>query len=213
MDLWWKVYAKLWAVENSVKEVVIFFHENVVLCLNFGPGKSENKFENILWRYTWINVFWQHLQMNKHVYAVLLFECFTQERQSSGRARGSERVEDNGNLQKTKKNITNYSFCLFIKNVGHKNNNRNYRKTFWIFWVHQRCNDFFQVDFDKTWNYLDDTYKKTPWPPLPLFERARRAMPRFSGVPGFTNILWPMWESIIYDIEDLHWFFISSSTR
>ena len=194
-------------------EVVVFFHENALLCLNFGPGKSENKFENILWRYTWINVFWQHLQMNKHVCAVLVFEHFTQERRSIGRARGSERGEDNGNLQKTKQNITNYNFFCSSTMLATKIITEIIEKRSEFSGCTNVAIIFFQVDFDETWNFLEDTYKKTPSPPLPLFERARRAMPRFSGVPGFTNILWPMWESIIYDIEDLHWFFISSSSR
>jgi len=32
-----------------------------------------------------------------------------------------------------------YQLCLFllINNVDHKNNNRNYRKLFWILWVHE----------------------------------------------------------------------------
>ena len=58
-----------------------------------------------------------------------------QGRWNSGRAGGT--VKELRAMQSYKKQKNHYQLCLFlfISNVDLKNNTRNYRKSFWIFWV------------------------------------------------------------------------------
>jgi len=47
-------------------------------------------------------------------------------------------------METYKKQKNNYQLrlFLFINNVDFKNHNRNYRKSFWIFWCPNSCNIF-----------------------------------------------------------------------
>jgi len=66
-----------------------------------------------------------------------LWCCHQQGRRSSGRA--GYAVKELSAMETYKKQKNRYQLCLFVfsNNVDLKNNNKNFRKPFWLFWVRE----------------------------------------------------------------------------
>ena len=93
-----------------------------------------------------------------------------------GRGGAGDAVKALSAMETYKKQTNRYQLCLFLfsNNVDLKNNNKNYRKPFWIFWVREELQWICFKSFCKQWNNLRYCYEKVPMPPLaPLIKGQR----------------------------------------
>jgi len=87
-----------------------------------------------------------------------------------------------------KEHYNSHSLRIYMSsnNVDLKNNNRNYRKSFWILCARIAAINYFQVDLDKSRNFLWYCYVRARVPHCPPFQKAGGQCPVIhpcSGVP------------------------------
>jgi len=84
-------------------------------------------------------------------------------------------------------NCHSFRIYMFSNNGDLKTNNRNYVKPFWILRVREIASiNLFQVDFDKSWNYVWYCYMKGTCAPVALSKSRGGSAPVMhprSGVP------------------------------
>ena len=91
-------------------------------------------------------------------------------------------------METSKKQILNHFFkFVSVQQCCLKNNNRNFKKSFWIFWVPEQLQyKLFQADLDKPWIdqwYMVLLWKGTSAPVAPFWKGIGQRPRHASGVP------------------------------
>jgi len=145
-----------------------------ILVLSSGVGPWWSLLPNI--RCLWRHYMTSYSRLQTNILAKFVDIPCIQGRWSSGKAGAA--VKELRAMETFQKQKNRYQVCLFlfINHVDLKNNNRNYRKLFWIIWGPNSCNIYFKsilMNHEITYDTVVKRHLRTRCTPI---ERAEEEM-------------------------------------